>query len=97
MAISQLEQADRRNVSISMPVGAKRVVLHGSAKYRRQSEFGACLVVAVDDPDGQFEIVLPEGEGKYRFMEASTGLLIVLDLPVSQPEPADADCVSAQR
>ena len=96
MAISQLEQADRRNVSISMPIGAKRVVLHGSARYRRQSEFGPCLVVAVEDPDGAFEIVLSEGESKYRLMEASTGLLIVLDSPVTQHELASANCVSAQ-
>jgi hypothetical protein len=96
MALTQLKNVDRQRVSVSMPVGSKRIVVQGTANYYLQSEFGACLKVEVDDPSGPYEIVLHEGDWSGKIMLASEGPLIVLEPASTRPDfAATANCSSA--
>jgi hypothetical protein len=92
MALKQLKTVDRLRVSVSMPVGPKRIVVQGTAIYCRESEFGPCLKIEVADPSGSYEIVLHEGDWSGKILEASEGPLIVLESDSIRTEFADVGC-----
>ncbi|HEX5105949.1 MAG TPA: hypothetical protein VFV87_19155 [Pirellulaceae bacterium] len=87
MAKLFFQELDQRRVSISMPTGGDRTIVHGLATYCRESEFGSCLRIAIDDPAGPLEVVLHEGEWINRLIVTgeSKDFLII---PDSQPKIA---------
>ena len=58
----ELRQLDRRTIALEVSFGTRKCVLKGVGQYESQGEFGPSLRVGIQDPSGNFEIILRESQ-----------------------------------
>ena len=58
----RLQQLDKRTVAVELSVQNRRTILRGHGHFEPTGEFGPVLRVGVEDPAGNFEILLKERE-----------------------------------
>ena len=58
----RLQQLDNRTVAVELSVQNRRTILRGRGRFESAGECGPVLRVGVQDPAGDFEILLKERE-----------------------------------
>ena len=70
MSTSSLAKLDNQTVAVDLDVRGRRVELIGIAAYEKDSELGPTLRIHVEDPAGEFDLVLREDRWKGRVEES---------------------------
>jgi len=56
----KLEQTNERTVAVEMDINGRRTLVKGRALYEEQPGLGYVLRIVVNDPAGEFELILDE-------------------------------------
>jgi hypothetical protein len=83
-----LRQLDQRTIALEVQIANRRCVLKGVGQFEPRGELGALLRVGVEDPSGNFEVVLLEKQWNGRI---HTGEAFDCDFAVQ----LDSSCLCA--
>ena len=86
MQDNDLRQLDQRTIALEVSFGTRKCVLKGVGRYESRGEFGPSLRVGIQDPSGNFEIILKESQWNGR---VTTGENLDCDFKVQ----LDASCL----
>jgi hypothetical protein len=84
----ELRQLDERTIALEVSIANRKCVLKGIGHFEPRGEFGASLRVGIEDPTGNFEVVLKENQWNGRI---HTGEQFDCDFAVE----LDASCLCA--
>src|SRR5262245_26350940 len=59
---NDLQRLDQRTIALEVSFGTRKCVLKGVGQYAGTGEFGPSLRVEIQDPSGDFEIILKESQ-----------------------------------
>jgi len=60
VSTSAFEKLDKQAIALDLEISGRRVELTGVAAYEKQSNLGPTLRIHVDDPAGEFDLILRE-------------------------------------
>ena len=82
----ELRQLDQRTIALEVSIASRKCILKGTGQYEPRGEFGPTLRVGIQDPSGNFEIILKESQWNGRI---TTGEQFDCDFAVQ----LDANCL----
>jgi len=86
---ANLRLLDQRTIALEVSFGTRKCVLKGTGQFESQGEFGPSLRVGIQDPSGNFEIILRESQWNGRI---DTGERFDCDFAIQ----LDATCLCNQ-